>query len=287
MTGCTIEEDPGWFSPELMMDTRDLHVWNMYGEAKFQGAIDGPLFPSNAIELLVASIGTDAVTGTVAPYTHTISQANTLPSLTIEKNAGDFQSLQFAGCRCGKFTLKVPTGNEAAAITVDVSGQSVAVVNSPTAVTVTNEIPFQFAEASCSIFGSARTEAHNVEFVIDNGLKETWTYSGSHGPSFITPVTLHASGTLDVVWDSFSDSTYGDFNKMVNGTSGAFSIALTHPANAGSVTLTAPTVVYSKYGTDLKMTDVVLASLNWEATKNLSDGYTVQAVVLNSVSSQY
>jgi Phage tail tube protein len=287
MTGCTIEEDPGWFSPELMMDTRDLHVFNLYGEAKFTGAIDGPLFPSNAIELLVAAVGTDAVTGTAPPYTHTISQANTLPSLTVEKNTGDFESLQFAGCRLGKFSLKVPTGNEAAMITADVSGQSVLTLSSPTAVTVTNELPFVFAEATASIFGTARTEAHNVEFSIDNGLKETYTYSQAHGPSFITPVTLHVSGSLDVVWDSFTDSTYGDFTKMVNGTEGAFSIALAHPSNAGSVTLNAPQVVYSKFSNDLKMTDVVLASMTWEATKQLTDGYTVQAVVLNSVSTAY
>ena len=73
MTGNTMEADPGWFSPELMMAVRDRNVFNMYGEAKYQGAVDGPLFPSNAMELLVASIGTDAVTGTGVPYTHTIS----------------------------------------------------------------------------------------------------------------------------------------------------------------------------------------------------------------------
>lgn len=288
MTGCTIEPDPGWFSPELMMNTRDLHVWNLYGEAKYTGAIDGPLFPSNAIELLVAAIGTDAVTGTSSPYTHTISQANSLPSLTVEKNLGDFQSLQFAGCRVGKFALKVPTGNEAAMVTVDVSGQSAAVLDTPTAVSVTDELPFVFAEASASIFGTARTEAHNVEFNIDNGLKETYTYSGQHGPSFITPVTVHASGMLDVVWDSLDDATYGDYTKMQNGTLGAFSITLAHPGAGGySVQLSAPQVAYSKYSNDLKISDVVLASLTWEASKQLVDGYTVQAVVLNGVSTAY
>jgi len=68
MTGNTLEVDPGWFSPELMMGVRDLHVFNMQGEEKFEGAVEGPLFPSNAIQLLVAAIGTDAVTGTAAPY---------------------------------------------------------------------------------------------------------------------------------------------------------------------------------------------------------------------------
>lgn len=288
MTGNTMEVDPGWFSPELMMGVRDLHVFPMQGEMKFEGAIDGPLFPSNAIPLLVAAIGTDAVTGTAPPYTHTLSEANTLASLTIEKNTGDFQSLQFAGCRVGKLTLKVPTGNEAAAISADVVGQSAAVLNSPTAISVTNEIPFTFAEAAAMIFGTARYEAYNSEVVIDNGVKSTYTYNGGHGPSYNTPVTLHVNGTLDVVWDSYSDSTYGDYAKMAAQTTGAYSLGVQHPSGGGyGVTLSCPEVVYSKQGTDLKISDVVMSSLSWEGHYNISDGYTIQAVVLNQVSTQY
>jgi hypothetical protein len=220
--------------------------------------------------------------------THTISQANVLPSITVEKNIGDFQSLQFAGCRVGKFTLKVPTGNEAATITADVTGQSAAILNSPTAVAVVNEEPFVFAEATATIFGTARTEAYNCEVTIDNGLKVIHTYSGNRGPSFITPVTLHVNGTLDVVFDSLNDTTYGDYTKMIAGTEGALSIALAHPGGGGyGVTITTPQVVFSKYSTDLKISDVVLSSMSFEATKNLSDGYTVQATVLNGVSTSY
>lgn len=288
MTGCTLEVDPGWFSPELMMARRDLHVFNMYGEQKFEGAIEGPLFPSNAVELLVAAIGTDAVTGTASPYTHTVSQANTLMSLTVEKNIGGYQSLQFAGCKVGKFSLKVPTGNEAASISADVTGQSAAILNTPTAVNVTDELPFVFAEATATLYGTARTEASNVEMTIDNGLKSTYTYSGNRGPSFITPVTLAVSGTCDVVWDSLNDSSYGDYEKMTAFTEGAMEIALAHPGAGGyGVTVTCPQVVYSKYSNDLKIADVVMSSLSYEASLELTDGYTVQAVITNGVSAAY
>lgn len=288
MTSNTLEQDPGWFSPEVMMGVRDLHVFNMQGEAKFEGSIEGPLFPSNAMEIIVAAIGTDAVTGTAAPYAHTLSEANTLPSLTIEKNTGDFESLQFAGCRVGKLTIKVPTGNEAATISADVTGQSAAVLASPTAISVTNEIPFVFAEATATIFSAARYEAYNSEVMIDNGLKPTYTYSGSHGPSFITPVTLHVNGTLDVVWDSYSDTTYGDYAKMAAQTAGAYSLAVAHPSGGGyGVTLTCPQVVYTKMTTDLKIGDVVMSSLSWEASLDLADSYTIRAVVLNQVSTAY
>lgn len=367
MSSNTMEEDPGWFSPTLMQGVRDKQIYNLYGEAKYTGSITGPIFPSNAMELMVASIGADnlagagitgssgtgsttlasgvsagassitvasatgfttgqvvqidvngsgptttaecrkitvsgttftldqaltyahlssaAVVGVVAPFTHTIQESNTLTSLTVEKNIGGFQSLQFAGCRVGKFDLKAPVGNTAVEMTADLSGQSVAVLNSPTAVSVTNESPFVFAEASVTIFGSSRTDASNVGITIDNGLKETYTYSGSHGPSFITPVTLHTSGTLDVVFDSLNDSTYGDFTRMANGTLGALNFTLTHPASAGTIAISMPQIVLNKYANDLKAEDVVMSSLSYEASRPLTGSslYTIQATVTNSV----
>lgn len=368
MDGNTMEEEPGWFAPHLMQGYRDYQIYNLYGEAKYTGSVNGPIFPSNAMEFLTASVGADGaagygvtgstptssttlaaaitanssaidltsasgyavgsiiqvdvngtgpvttaecrkiatLTGTngtvdvpfvfahasgaavsvvVAPFTHTLNQENSLPSLTVEKNIGGFQSLQFAGCRVGKFDLKVPTGNSAAAMTVDLSGQSVAVLNSPTAISIANESPFVFAEATLSIFGSARTEVSNTSITIDNGLKETYTYSGQHGPSFITPVTLHVNGTIDLVFDSLNDSTYGDFSRMQNGTLGALSFALTHPTNAGTITFTLPQIVLNKYANDLKMEDVVMSTLSYEATRPLTGSslFTLQVTVANSV----
>lgn len=366
MTGNTMEADPGWFSPPLMQGTRDLQVYNLYGEAKYTGAIDGPLFPSNAMELLVASIGADAIpgagvtgstptssttlaaavtsgtnaisltsatgyavgsivqvdvngsgpvttsevrkiatltgtTGTVdtnwgynhasgaavsavvAPFTHTIAQQNTLPSLTVEKNLGGFQSLQFAGCKVGKFDLKAPTGNNPVTVTADMSGRSVAVLDSPTAISVVNENPFVFAEANLTIYSTLRTEVSNVGLTIDNGLKETYTYSNQHGPSFITPVTLHTSGAIDLVFDSLDDATYGDFNRMTNGTLGALQFSLVHPDSAGTITIDLPQIALSKYANDVKMSDVVMSNLTYEASKDPTAGYTVRATIVNNV----
>lgn len=289
-TGCTIESDPGWFSPPVMTGVRDLQRFNMYGEAKYSGNVEGPLFPSMGIQLLVAAIGTDAVTGTVAPYTHTITEAQTgtLKSLTIEKNTGGFQSLQFAGCRIGKYSLKVAAGNEAATVTADVIGQSALVLSTPTALSYVNEIPYEFAEASMVLGSHNRYEATNFQLDIDNGLKESYTFSGEHGPNFITPVTLKVSGSFDVIWDSFTDATYGDYTTMENGTLGALSLTLAHPADAGSVELSMPTVALSKYKTDIKISDVVASTINFEASAALTGStYTIQAVVMNNVATAY
>ena len=439
MMSNTMEEDPGWFSPHLMQNLRDLQVYNLYGEAKFQGTIHGPIFPSNAMEVMVASIGADSITGwgvygtiatpttttlsvgsavgdtsvtvtsptgfvigqqiilgtagnrearlisnvvgsviTVAdaltyshaigdaavtgttttlsspvvaptstvdvtsatgitqgtviqvdvnsvsgvttsevrmvtnvvtntltldanltfnhagtaqviivtdPYTHTINEQNTLASLTVEKNIGGFQSLQFAGCRANKFDLKAPVGNTAVEMSMEMIGRSVAVLDTPTAVTVVDEMPFVFAEANLNIFDTLRTEVSNTAISIENGLKETYTYSNFHGPSFITPVTLHTSGSIDLVFDSLDDATYGDFTKMANGTLGAFSFSLIHPGTGGIITVNMPQIVLNKYSNDLKMEDVVMSTLSYEATRPLSgtNQYTIQATVSNSV----
>lgn len=440
MVSNTMEENPGWFSPHLMQNLRDLQVYNLYGEAKFQGTINGPIFPSNAMEVMSAAIGADAITGwgvyaspttptstTVAspsiagattitltsgtgfatgqqiivgtgtnqearritnvagavitvqdafyfahattetavtgttttlsapvtaptstvtvtsatgitanttiiqidvnsvsggltseirkvtnvvtttltldspltfnhasaavvtivsaPYTHTLNEQNTLPSLTVEKNIGGFQSLQFAGCRVGKFDLKAPTGNTPVDLSVEMTGRSVLPLNTPTAVTVVDEMPFVFAEANLNVFGTLRTEVSNTTVSINNGLKETYTYSNFHGPSFITPVTLHTNGAIDLVFSSLNDATYGDFNRMANGTLGQLQFSLIHPASGGTITVFLPQIVLDKYANDIKMEDVVMSNLTYEATRPLSGNtqFTIQATVTNSV----
>ena len=365
----SMEIDPGWFSPTLMQGFRDKQIYNLQGEQKLAGAITGPIFPSNAMALMVASIGADAapgagvtgtagtgsttssgavsagassitvasatgfatgqvvqidvnsgttttsecrkitvsgttftldsplvyghgsgvaVVGVVAPYTHTISQANTLPSLTVEKNLGGFQSLQFAGCRANKFDLKAPVGNNPVEITADMMAQSVAVLNSPTAISVANEMPFVFAEAALTIYGSARAEASNVAISVENGVKETYTF-GNHGPAFLTPVNLHVSGTIDLVWSSLNDATYGDFNRMQNNTLGALTFSLTHPSTNGTITINLPQIALSKYANDLKAEDVILSQLTYEASRPLSGAsqYTISATVVNNVYTAY
>lgn len=288
MTSNTLEYDPAWFSPEVMQAVRDRQIYNLYGAAKIAGGIGGPLYPTNGIPLLVYAIGTDAVTGTVAPYTHTVSQANQLRSQTIEKSIGSHQSLRYAGCRIDKFELKCAAGNTPAEFTVDAKGQSAAIIATPAAVSIVNELPFVFSEASVTIFGNLRAEVESFTMTIENALKETWTFSGNHGPSFITPTSLHVSGQFDVPWSSLNDAVYGDYTAMVNGTLGALSFGLVHPVAAnGSVTVNSPQVVLSKYSNDLKIGDIVKSTLMFESSKSLPSGNTVNAVITNGVSTAY
>lgn len=441
MTSNTMEEDPGWFSPEVMQGVRDLHLYNLQGEAKYTGALSGPIFPSNAMALVAASVGYDAnasygVIGTfaspttttlnggisagatsfvvtsgtgfavgqqvrvdtgtfqevrkitnvasttitvsdalafghltgatvstyastttlngsvsanatmvtvtsaaglavgniiqidintisgpstaecrkitniatntltldqavtyahasgaavslvAAPFTHTFVEGpSSLPSLTVEKNLGSYQSLQFAGCRVNKFDLKMPVGNTAAEMTADLMGRAVAILDSPSAISVTNELPFVFTEATLNFYGSLRSDTSNVNIVIENGVKETYTYSGQHGPSFLTPVTLHVNGSVDVVWSSLDDATYGDFTRLDSQTLGALGFQLQHPTLSSTINFVCPQIALNKYTNDVKISDTIMSSMSFEATRPLSGGaqYTIQASISNSV----
>jgi hypothetical protein len=194
------------------------------------------------------------------------------------------QSLQYAGCKVNKLDVKCPVGNEPAAMTADMMGQSVAILDTPSGISIANELPFVFTEASVSFFGSTRSEAGNLSVSIENGLKETYTYSGNHGPSFITPINLHVSGTLDMVWSSLDNATYGDFTRLINQTTGVLNVSLTHPASGGSIALSIPQIVLSKDPVDVKAEDVVMSQLSWEASRPLSGSslYTIGATVINS-----
>lgn len=224
------------------------------------------------------------VTIVVTPFTHTVLDAATLPSFTIEKNVGNFQSLQFAGTRIGKMDVKVPTGNSPADITADVTGRSVQILTTPSTPSYINENPYVFAEANLVFNGNQRTDIRNVNITIDNGLKPIYTYSGNRGPSFITPVTLHVSGSFEAVWSSFNDPTYGDFSQMQQGNLAALNVTLVHATTNNTVTLTINQVALNKFANDIKMEDVILSTMSFEATKPVTGAFqnTITATVTDT-----
>jgi hypothetical protein len=288
----SIEPDPSQFSPEVMMGLREQAVFPLLGELKLAGSVSGPFFPTNGARLLVAAIGTDAVTGTTSPYTHTITAANTLPSLTLEENMGGYDSKQYAGCLVNKYEIKVGAGNTEAEITADIMAQSVAVLTSPTALTYTNEAPFVFAEATLDIFGAQVVQVTEVTLTIENQVKDTYTLNNAHTPQYLTPTARKVSGKLTVVFQSLSDSTYGYFNKTIgssgNAVTGALSLALTHASNSQGVTITCPEISLAKYSDDVKLTDVIISSLDFTGYYDLaSTSASVGAVLTNGKSTSY
>lgn len=220
-----------------------------------------------------------------APFTHTIVQGNTLPSMTIEQNTGGYQSLQYFGCRSDKFSMKAAVGDSALSYTSDITAMGVNVLATPTPISgVTSESPYVFAEGTISFGGQTLAQCTNVEIDIENSIKGTYTFNQSHNLQFLTPISRKVSGKLDVVWTSFNDATWGYFNQMLPtaGTQFVLSATFAHPGTGGSVTFTMPQVNISKYADDIKMEDVIITSLNYEASMQVSTTSTINSTIVNS-----
>lgn len=216
-----------------------------------------------------------------APYFHYMAQANTLSSLTVEKNLGNFESLQFAGCRVNKLGISMSATNTEGTITADLMAKSVAVLASPSAIAITNESPWVFAESTVTLFNQVVAQAISVEINIENGVKDTYTMNSSHNPQFLTPVTRAITGKIDIVFTSLDDVTWGYYNQMVAGTSGPLLLSFAHPTTGGYMTIYLPKVVLSKTPDSVKMEDIITTSLEWTAFLNIPTLQTISAALLN------
>jgi hypothetical protein len=287
-SGNTMNVDPGFFMPDTMVGTRDVGVFPLYGQEKDIGAIDAPIFPTNGIELLVYAVGTDSeVSGSGGLYTHTITQATNLASVTVEKNIGGTQSLQFAGARVGKYSVKAAATDTEAMFTADMTAQSYAILDNPSAVSFVQESPFVFAEYQLEWNGGYLTQSSNFTLDIDNGIKATYTFNNFHEAQFITPTVLRVSGTFDVVWDSLDSAQYGYFSQMENQVDAALNLSLIHPASGGLITFTMPHVRLTKDVIDPKVADVVMETISWTAHRSIGVPSTIGLTIQNSRSSAY
>ena len=134
------------------------------------------------------------------------------------------------------------------------------------------------------------SQISNITIDIENGLKPTYTFNGSHDLQFLTPLTRKISGQMDVVFTSLDDATWGYFNIMQNQIQGSLSLSFTHPVTGtgsqatpsnGAFSISLPAVNFAKYADAIKLDDVVMTTLNWEAAYSLSTATTISSTVTN------
>jgi hypothetical protein len=272
------------------MGVRDVNVFSLRGEFKNAGDVSAPFFPTNGLEILAAAIGTDVVTGTSPHYHHTFSPANVLNSLTVEKNLGGYQSLQFTGTRVGKYSIKATTGDTETEFTASFIGKDANVLDTPSSpITIVNENPFVFAEASITLFGNLTAQVTAINIDIDNGLKPTYTFNQSHDLEFLSPLTRHITGSLTVVFDSLDDTDWGYYTKMIDGTYGALVADWTHADTGAELTVTLPKIFLTKYADDVKMDSIIMSTLDFEAVYDLtaSPPHSISVLVINAIATAY
>jgi hypothetical protein len=251
-----------------------------------------------ALQFKVDTVGNGAAglvaQNVVAPFYHNVAPANTLNSYTIEKNLGGKQSEQYAGCQIDSYNLKCPTTNSEVSFSAAVMGLAVAILDSPTAVTVDSGVPFVFAEGSLSFQGNVMTTATNVEIDIQNTVKDTYTVGTSHLPTYLTATTRKFSAKCTAVFTSLDDAAWGYFKMAFPSTAtsstptvGALSLTLTHPSGGGIIGISFPQVNIDKIGDDVKVGDVITQSLDLTPSYDIATGYAIQAYVANNAWSAY
>jgi len=226
----------------------------------------------------------------VGPFTHALGYTNVLPSLTIEKNTGGHQSIQYRGCRVNKFALKCETTNAAANYTADVIAQQHTILTTPTALVDDTSLPWVFAEAALSTppNGNPNISVEAFELDIENGLKDSWTMNQSHYLQYLTPASFKVSGTFKAVWTSFNDTDWGYFSNAISASLGSLTFSLTHAAGGlETLTLNVPQASLTKYKDDLKTKDIVISNLSWEASYKVSTAQRITATLVNSQSTGY
>lgn len=217
-------------------------------------------------------------------YTHQITQQNTLPSMTVEKNIGGFESLQFVGSRINKLDISSNTGNSEATVAVDFRSKHAQVLATPSAIVVTDESPYVFAETTLSLSSTAVIQATTASLSVENGLKDTYTYNSSHDLQFLTPVTRMVTFKTDVVFTSLDDPTWGYWTQMTSTPSTNFPVQLgfTHPTSGGAIYFNMPKGRLKTYSDAIKMDDIVISTLTIDLGLQLSNLTTITANIVNT-----
>lgn len=230
-----------------------------------------------------------AATQVQSPYTHTFRPTTSqLTSLTIEQCIGGYQSEQYPGCRVSKLALKSAAGNSELAFTADVEGLTPSILDTPSVPTFPTDSPLVFSQATTTILGTAVGTVSDLSVELDNGLKPTWTHGLTNAPKFLTPVSFAARGTLKLVFESLDDPNVGYFLKTLppsgpagSAAQGALEFKWLHSDNTG-IDLYFPTCNFAKYKDDVKLEEIVLDDISWEAAKSQATGYSARMQITNT-----
>lgn len=280
---------PGLFFPFFATFLREQYVNPLVGSYKFTGALNTYLYPTNAIELLVAGIGQDTVTGSGPLYTHTITAGTVLPSLTIEKALGNYQSEQYAGCQVGSLSIASSVSGDPVRLNCEIAAQSAQILDPPSSVPlVIDEDPFVFREGTITVLGGAvGATIQNVELRIDNYTYTAYVYGQLNNPAIITPTSRTVRGSFDVSWLSLNDSTYGWWSKMANMASGTLSVTWAK-ADGTSVNFYCPNMVIHDLNDNIDPNNLVGQHLTFDGYYDiLNDLPSITATIVNAVAEPY
>ena len=241
---------------------------------------DAYFYPSSGGNFLAAILGKDTVVGSVAPYTHTFTNAAYLPSYTLSDYyvAG---ARQFPGCRCEKAVLKF-TPEEGLSITANFLGfPSVTYTVEPTTTFGTN--PFFLGwEAALLLGGTADANLSSCTVTLSRDKsKVLWSAADSQKPYDVFVGPLVAS--WDVEYFMNDDSEY---TPALTEATETVKVTFTQPTTAYTLEVLSSAVQWTK-PTINRSQDYVTVKVTGDAIYNSTDAGPVQAILNNAVSAAY
>ncbi len=239
----------------------------------------GPYTVTLSEPLLRAHANAAALAIVVAPYTHTINPANTLPSFTIEKNMNG-ADIQYAGAVVSKLDAKFSTTAEIEC-TYAFDAQQASVLGSPSTPVFPTDVPFGPTTIVATLGGTADLTVTSADFSLDNGTKVYKTLNGFTYPQFIVGTTRKTSMKISAILQALSGGAVaeGYFADLVGAPTNAISLAVTQGTKTFTISLVA--AVLTKYSNPIKLGDLVAVDLEYEALTNGTNNYDVTATIVN------
>ncbi|MFB5192757.1 phage tail tube protein [Alicyclobacillus fastidiosus] len=242
--------------------------------------IEGDAYPSSIGNLLAAIFGTDTVSGSSAPYTHTFGTASYPGSLTLsDYYVAGFR--QFPGQKLTKLSFKF-TPDAGLTYSASFIGFPSASATAPSSQTFGTNPFFLGWEASLSIGGTANAKLNSLTLNLQRKNSEAlFSAANSQNPFDIFLGPLAADWDIDFYMEDDSEYTLA-----LNQATKAVSVTLTQPGTGYSITFTSSAVQFTKPTID-RSQEYVQSSLSGSAIYNATDASVVTATLKNGVSTAY
>lgn len=242
--------------------------------------IEGDVFPTSFGTLLANIFGSDTVSGTTAPYTHTLGTAATPGSLTLsDYYVANFR--QFPGNKVSKLVVKY-SADSALTYTASLIGFPSVTGTAPASKTFST-LPFFIGyEAQMKIGGTVNPRLRSATITFERqGTEAVFAANNSQ-----TPFDTFA-GAFSVTWQlNFFMLDDTEYNLALTQGVQPVTVTFTQGGSGDTLTFTSSAVQFTKPTID-RSGKFVAVSLDGSAVYNATDASVGTATMTNAVSTSY
>ena len=257
--------------------TKDYAVYNTTQEGTVE--IDGMAYPDALGYFVFAMLGSDAVTGTAVPYTHTLKLLNNLPPTLTLSNYSGVDERQYAGAAINALDIKFDTADKQ----MDVSAKFntllgvVGTTSTPTYSTLSPFLGFQLAPTINSVLN---TNVVGGEINYKRTVAMLYTVNDTQAPTKFSSSEIEVTGKL-----TFDIESATEYDLYTTGTQFPLSLKFTQSANS-SATFEFGNVDITK--SDLDQSQQYLrVNMEWKALYNTGDAGPSTVTLTNSLATAY